>query len=87
MAIYRVVSLDGATDVKRDGRSLAHNILEEMRMLALQRMNDGEHPDAVSASFGMHRSWAYKLRAKARGRGRGARYMARHGRQAAKPPS
>ncbi|MPW20389.1 IS630 family transposase, partial [Paraburkholderia sp. CNPSo 3157] len=61
--------------MKRDGRSLAHNILEEMRMLALERMNDGEHPDAVSASFGMHRSWAYKLRAKARGRGRGVRAL------------
>jgi transposase len=61
--------------VKRDGRSLAHNILEEMRMLALERMNDGEHPDVVSASFGMHRSWAYKLRAKARGRGRGVRAL------------
>jgi transposase len=61
--------------VKRDGRSLAHNILEEMRILALQRMNEGEHPDAVSASFGMHRSWAYKLRAKARGQGRGVRAL------------
>ena len=61
--------------MKRDGRGLAHNILEEMRMLALERMSDGEHPDAVSASFGMHRSWAYKLRAKARGRGRGVRAL------------
>ena len=47
---------------KRDGRSLAHNILEEMRMLALERMNEGVHPDAVSASFGMHRGARNPLR-------------------------
>jgi homoserine kinase len=58
--------------MKRDGRSLAHNTLEEMRILAVQRMAEGEHPDNVAASFGMHRSWAYKIRAQARGRGRGS---------------
>jgi hypothetical protein len=42
--------------MKRDGRSLAHNALEEMRIVAVQRMAEGEHPDDVSASFGMHRS-------------------------------
>jgi len=48
--------------MKRDGRSLAHNTLEEMRILAVQRMAGGEHPNDVAASFGMHRSWAYKVR-------------------------
>ncbi len=43
--------------MKRDGRKLAHNTLEEMRVLAVQRMNEGEHPGAVAASLGMHRSW------------------------------
>jgi len=57
--------------MKRDGRTLAHNTLEEMRVLAVQRMNEGEHPAAVAASFGMNRSWAYKCKAAARGRGRG----------------
>jgi len=33
--------------MKRDGRSLAHNTLEEMRILAVQRMAEGEHPDDV----------------------------------------
>jgi transposase len=61
--------------MKRDGRSLAHNTLEEMRILAVQRMAEGEHPNDVAASFGMHRSWAYKIRAQARGRGRGARRL------------
>ncbi len=32
-------------------------------------MAGGEHPDDVAASFGMHRSWAYKIQAQARGRG------------------
>ena len=38
--------------MKRDGRSLAHNTLEEMRILAVQRMAEGEHPNDVAASFG-----------------------------------
>ncbi|MFL9911983.1 IS630 family transposase [Paraburkholderia sp. RL17-337-BIB-A] len=61
--------------MKRDGRSLAHNTLEEMRILAVQRMVEGEHPGDVAASFGMNRSWAYKIRAQARGRGRGVRVL------------
>ena len=61
--------------MKRDGRTLAHNTLEEMRVLAVQRMNEGEHPAAVAASFGMNRSWAYKCKAAARGRGRGLKAL------------
>jgi transposase len=55
--------------MKRDGRRLAHNTLEEMRTLAVQRMAEGEHPNEVAASFGMNRSWAYKIRAQAAERG------------------
>lgn len=44
-------------------------------MLAVRRMAEGERPDDVAASFGMHRSWAYKIRAQARGRGRGVRVL------------
>lgn len=61
--------------MKRDGRTLAHNTLEEMRVLAVQRMNEGERPAAVAESFGMHRSWAFKCRAQARGRGKGVRVL------------
>jgi len=61
--------------MKRDGRTLAHNTLEEMRVLAVQRMNEGEHPAAVAASFGMNRSWAYKCKAAARGGGRGLKAL------------
>lgn len=55
--------------MKRDGRTLAHNTLEEMRMLAIQRMEEGERPADVAASFGFHRGWAYKCRAIARRKG------------------
>lgn len=46
-----------------------------MRILAVQRMREGESPAAVAASFGMHRSWAYKCRAAAKGRGKGLRAL------------
>ena len=61
--------------MKRDGRKLAHNTLEEMRIMAVQRMKEGERPAQVAASFGMHRSWAYKCLAAIRGRGKGIRAL------------
>lgn len=61
--------------MKRDGRRLAHNTLQEMRELAVKRMKEGEHPNDVAASFGLHRSWAYKCRQQARGRGRGVKVL------------
>ncbi len=59
--------------MKIDGRTLTRETLEAMRFMALDRMAEGESPAAVSASFGMHRTWAYKVRWKARGRGKGKR--------------
>ena len=61
--------------MKRDGRTVSHEALEEMRLVAIRRMAEGEHPAEVSASFGLHRTWAYKVRAKARGRGKGERAL------------
>jgi transposase len=61
--------------MKRDGRTLGHDTLEEMRLLAVQRMNEGERAADVAASFGMHRSWAFKCRAAVRGRGMGLRAL------------
>lgn len=46
-----------------------------MRLMALDRMAEGESPGEVSASFGLHRTWAYKVRMKARGRGKGRRAL------------
>ena len=61
--------------MKRDGRTLDHKTLEEMRLIAAQRMSEGERPAAVAASFGLHRSWAFKCRAAVRGRGRGLKVL------------
>lgn len=61
--------------MKRDGRTLGHETLEEMRMLAVQRMREGDKPADVAASFGMHRAWAYRCRAAALGRGNGLRAL------------
>ena len=55
--------------MKRDGRAVSRVALEEMRVMALQRMREGESPAAVAASFGLHRGWGYKVLAKAKGRG------------------
>ena len=41
--------------MKRDGRTLDHTTLEEMRLLAVQRMAEGESAARVAASFGLHR--------------------------------
>lgn len=61
--------------MKRDGRTLSRETLEAMRLRALDRMAEGEPPAEVSSSFGLHRTWAYKVRIKARGRGRGRRAL------------
>jgi len=61
--------------MKIDGRTLTRETLEAMRFMALDRMAEGESPAAISASFGMHRTWAYKVRFKARGRGKGKRTL------------
>jgi hypothetical protein len=59
--------------MKRDGRKLDPKTLEEMRILAVRRMKEGEHPARVAASFGLHRTWACKIHTQARGHGRGGR--------------
>ena len=61
--------------MKRDGRTLAHNTLEEMRVLAVQRMREGERSEDVASSFGMHRSWAFRCRAMTMGRGKGLKAL------------
>ncbi|OLG78141.1 DNA-binding protein, partial [Xanthomonas oryzae pv. oryzae] len=39
--------------------------LEEMRLMALQPMGEGESPAEVASSFGLHRGWAYTVLARA----------------------
>jgi transposase len=46
--------------MKRDGRGLDHQTLEAIRMMAVERVRDGERPSAVVASFGFHRTTIYR---------------------------
>jgi transposase len=61
--------------MKKDGRSHTHETLEQFRMLAIDRIRQGESPAEVSRSFGMHRSWGYRVAKQAAGRGRGKRAL------------
>src|SRR5258708_35348516 len=57
--------------MKRDGRTLDHKTLEEIRRMAVQRVREGEKPSVVIASFGFNRPVIYKWLKAAAGRGRG----------------
>ena len=57
----------------RDGRTLDHKTLEEIRRMAVERVREGEAPSAVIASYGFCRTTIYKWLNKVKGRGRGLR--------------
>src|SRR6516162_11871804 len=61
--------------MKRDGRTLDHRTLEEIRRMAVQRVWDGERPSAVIASYGLSRQIIYKWLKQAKGKGRGLRAL------------
>lgn len=61
--------------MKKDGRTYSHETLEQFRMLGIERIKQGESPALVAQSFGMHRSWAYRISQRAAGRGRGKRAL------------
>jgi transposase len=44
----------------RDGRSFDHRTLEAIRMMAVERVRDGEPPSSVIASYGFNRTTIYK---------------------------
>ena len=46
--------------MKRDGRSFDHRTLEAIRLMAVERVRDGERPSSVISSFGFHRTTIYK---------------------------
>ena len=54
--------------MKRDGRCLDHQTLEAPRLMAMERLAEGEAASAVMASFGFCRTTIYKWQRKARGR-------------------
>jgi transposase len=61
--------------MKRDGRTLDHKTLEEIRRMAVRRVWEGEKPSAVIASYGFSRPIIYKWLREARGKGRGLRAL------------
>ncbi len=46
--------------MKRDGRTLDHATLETIRLMAIERVREGESPATVIASFGFNRTTIYK---------------------------
>ena len=46
--------------MKRDGRSFDHRTLEAIRLMAVERVRDGEPASAVIASYGFSRTTIYK---------------------------
>jgi transposase len=46
--------------MKRDGRELDHATLETIRLMAVERVREGEMPSAVIASYGFSRTTIYK---------------------------
>ena len=46
--------------MKRDGRSFDHRTLEAIRLMAVERVRDGERPSSVISSFGFSRTTIYK---------------------------
>ena len=46
--------------MRRDGRGLDHRTLEAIRLMAVERVRDGERPSAVIASFGFNRTTIYR---------------------------
>ena len=61
--------------MKKDGRSHSHETLEQFRMLGIERIRQGENPARVAESFGLHRSWGYRIEQRAAGRGHGKRAL------------
>jgi transposase len=46
--------------MRRDGRGLDHRTLETIRLMAVERVRDGERPSSVIASFGFNRTTIYR---------------------------
>src|ERR1700756_2110971 len=61
--------------MKRDGRSFDHRTLEAIRLMAVERVRDGEQAATVIASYGFSRTTIYKWLAAAAAPGVGVRAL------------
>ncbi|MDP4028286.1 MAG: IS630 family transposase [Gallionella sp.] len=62
--------------MKRDGRTHDRKTQEAIRVMAVERILEGEDVATVMSGYGLCRTTAYKWLAKAQGRGRGLRCLA-----------
>jgi transposase len=62
--------------MKRDGRKFDHQTLEAIRLMAVERVREGEKPSSVIASYGLCRTTIYKWLAAASKPGVGLRALA-----------
>ena len=63
------------TIMKIDGRTLDHATLEQIRLMAIRRVREGEDPGVVIASYGFNRTTIYKWIHRAAGSGNGLRAL------------
>ena len=61
--------------MKIDGRTLDHATLEQIRLMAIRRVREGEKPGTVIASYGFHPTTIYKWIRRAAGSGNGLRAL------------
>ena len=61
--------------MKLDGRTLDHATLEQIRLMAIRRIREGEEPATVIASYGFCRTTIYKWMKLAAGRGHGLKAL------------
>jgi transposase len=61
--------------MKQDGRKLDRKAQEAIRLMAVQRVREGESPRAVIASYGMNRTPIHKWLQQANGQGTGMRRL------------
>ncbi len=61
--------------MQRDGRSFDHRTLETIRLMAIERVGEGERPSAVIASYGFCRTTIYKWLRAAKAPGVGTRAL------------
>ena len=73
MELYAVAMLEVC--MKRDGRTLDHRTLEEIRKMAVERVREGEQPSAVIASYEFQRCVIYRWLKQARGCGKGLKAL------------